>query len=754
MAVELQVRESALAQALVEWVQARLFTLCVPTTSAMLVDHLDAVPGSVSFSNGADGGIDATRTVAIYAVSEADLLAHPNAVPDGSVTAAGQLGLLVRIGVRDRALTIVDARSLPAASGLPPIVLDEIARRVDDLLAPLGGTVLFDCAAIVTALGAFVPAEPDLGRAGGVVALRFGSEGATISQLGAGQAWGVFLDGIEAVGLLKRRIPAGIPVPVTINWVANGPTPAIVANAAIDLSPVGIDIAGVRAVITASPSFVAPATLRLSASWGVDLTGVFWLFESLARQFVRATIRRMLPDVNHNGAQTFFYDVALPPVPGFLGAQPRWAEITSSPAGMTIGGPVLPAPAGDRRVLDVAVHGFGRPVWWGHCRALAAGGDGTPPNRFEATNPSLRVQAGANFSDAGALCTVRILPPNEWLSESKGMTADLNGVGFDLTVGVAGRITSDVQIIVTTARGARFIDLRKPVIRPKEGGSGLDVQVNFLEDCLYLSGAWLKLALGLALTIDDFRTPPFETPDWRKEFHAERGLNSHLVTVDRLEPGEIITVRGRGLSVEVTANEDDYAIVPGLVAIAADMHEVIVERASMQRFEGTVSVQTLEFAWLAEVGPAEAAAVRDVDGAAYVARVDGDTATFELYRPGDERTFLTVGSEEVELNPQPIPPGSAEAARIAEAAGVQDVLSAQYMPGMEGRESVALISQSDGRTVIVSADSSTPRISGEYSGPLIGMQIDGDFAIAKSGDAVHLFAVRRPTDLELSNIQG
>jgi hypothetical protein len=54
----------------------------------------------------------------------------------------------------------------------------------------------------------------------------------------------------------------------------------------------------------------------------------------------------------------------------------------------------------------------------------------------------------------------------------------------------------------------------------------------------------------------------------------------------------------------------------------------------------------------------------------------------------------------------------------------------------------------DGTRLIVTADGKVPRVAGCYSGPLVGMLVDGGHAIAKSGDMVHLFAMHRP---EVSN---
>ncbi|MCH5643964.1 hypothetical protein [Gordonia sp. ABSL49_1] len=741
MTLELQVRESALAQATIEWVQARLYTMCVPTnTAAVTVDHLDTVPGSVAFSNNAAGGVDLRLTVSIFAITQADLVAHPNSAPTGATTAATQTEILIQLGIKNQALTIVKAGSVPAASGLPPAVRDRIKQRVDNALTPLNGMVLLDCSPIISALGAYVDASPDLGRGNGVVALRFGSSGEVVSHLGASQTWGVFLDADEVVGLLKRQIPPDLPVAVSVRWHGEGPTPAIVATTTIDLRALDlIEVASAAATIAAGPSFILPATLRISGHWDIDLSGIAAPFEAIVTKYARGEMRRMFPFVNHNN-QEFWYDITLPSLPSILGAQPRWAGISSSPAGMTIGGPVTPAPQGNRGTIDPTIFHFGKPTWWGHCRALARGGSGLPPTHFEPTNPRVRVQAGVNLADAGALCGAEVLSPNNWL----GMDADANGVGFDLTVGQARKITDNVQVIVRTARGVRFFDLGTPVIQNKRGGEGLDVQVNWFDDCLRLSGVWLKLVLGEAITIDDFKPPPLEDPNWIVWFHAPLGLNIHLLSIVDLDPDEVVIVSGLNLRIQVGPDSSGVAHVPAVAALADGMHDVVAQLRSRQSFSGAIRVQTAEFTWLAEVGPAEAAAIRDERGVAYVGRIIDGELISEAYRPDADEMFEQIGAGDVDLNPQPLPPHDPGAMELAEAAGFGDALYAHFLPGFEARDRVALVTMSESDTRIVSDGPDGPRESGRYEGPPAGMQVDGGYAIARSGDAIQLYAVERP----------
>ena len=96
---------------------------------------------------------------------------------------------------------------------------------------------------------------------------------------------------------------------------------------------------------------------------------------------------------------------------------------------------------------------------------------------------------------------------------------------------------------------------------------------------------------------------------------------------------------------------------------------------------------------------------------------------------------------EVELNPQPLPPEPPEAARLAAAAGLDDVVSAQLVPGFDAR--LAIVKTKEGRGMIVAPGSRT-QVVGEWEGPIIGVHVEGGYALARSGGTVQLFAVRRP----------
>lgn len=721
MALELHLRDGALGQALTAHVQHQLFTMCGPAVmSELFVDHVDTVPGSVTVAEASPTRLDVRLAVTVHTVTRSQVMTHPGGVPpmDPPVPAV----VVIWLGGQGRALVVERANSDLGASQLPSLVRAAVESALDARLAPLAGTVLLDLQPVVSALGSQVPAEPSLGHAAGVMGLRLGGSGPFVPHLAGHQAWGVVLDAQEAIALLTRQQPGGLPA--QIRWLPNGATPAM--DGVLTVSG---PFFGATVHVTARPTIFPPSTLRLSISWGIDLIGVASLLEPLARKLVREWVRRRFTDATHDGAQSFRYDLPLPAIPALLGAEPEWQSIDSSPTGMTIGGPVRAAPEGERGLLVPSLTGFGKPVWWGSCRR-----NGEPPRSFERDDPRLRVQAGAGFSDAGRLCDARILSPNEWLTPH--LSAGADGLGFDLSVGTAALIADNVTILVRTARGTRLVDLGRPVIRGGPEG-GIDVQRNWFDNCPKLSGAWLKIAIGEALTVEDFRPVPLEDPDWITILGARQGLVSHVIELGRLEPGEPVTVRGHNLAIELRADDAGGLTVPALVALSGRMRDVVVERSAGDFVEGTVRIHSAHLTWLADLGPGRAAAVADVgQGALVVREVDGVVEAVE-YRPAEG--VVAVGGE-VQLNPQPLPPEPPDALRLAAAAGLDDVCSAQALPGLDASR-LAVVQLGDGEQVVVTADGGTPHVAGGYRGPVVGVQVNGRYAVARSGPAVHLFTV-------------
>jgi hypothetical protein len=748
MGIEVQMREGVLAQAFTEFVQARLFTLCVPLDPLPLyVDHLDTVPNSVTFADTAAGAITISLKIDVFTATEADVEAHPNAAPSGAAAPAGGVEVAIGLAMRGTVLTVVSAKSDAAGLPGPEPLRAAVESRIDGTLAQVVGQALLDTAPVVSALRPIGAATPDLARGKGIVTIRFGGSGPVAPQLAPAQDWGVFLDADDATGLLTRRMPAGVPV--SVRWLPNGSTPAIGADVNINASALGIDVASIRAVMTAGVAFVAPPALKVSAVWDLDLGGVLGPLEGLARRFARDHLRGLvanqMPGVIPEGAQGFSYTSPLPPIPSLLGARPLWQGIDSSPAGMTLGGRVLPAPSGGRETVVASIWRFGRPTWWGHCRERAKVGDGSPPTHFERSQVS--VTGAVNLSDGGALCGARILPPNEWLAGL--MVAGVGGLSFRLSVDAAEKVESDVHILVRTARGTRRVDLGRPVIVTGEDGQ-LDVQTNWFDDCLRLSGPMLKLATGEPLTADDLRPPPLEDRNWITTIGAAQGFNTHVVSLSELVPGEIVVLQAQRLRIEMTADESGEVTMPALIGLGPGMRDASIERLSRQPITGAVRVQTTEFTWLTTVGEADAAAVRDVDGTARVARRVRDVHHLEDYARDAPVSFVSIEpGDEVALNPQPLPPRSSRATEAARAAGLgRDVNAYALVPAVEEHR-LALALFPDGEAVIVAADGRRPRVAGRYTGPLVGIQVDGQFGIGISGGRAELFAVHKRETVEL-----
>lgn len=705
MTIEMQVREDRLAQTLVEAAQGLVFTTCA---GAQLpdgfVDHMDVVPGAVDFADSPTAGIAARVRVEVFVVPEQAVLARPNdAAP---ATSAGTVAVVVELQLQGQVLAVSGADSDATGLAVPPPIASLIEGHLDRALSSLVGVTILDVTPVVNALGTVLPSTPSVGRGEGVVALRFGSTGPVASRLAPDQEWGVFLDVGEVGKLVESRFPhggsSGITLSPDLSWQPGGPAPVaqLTVHAELHVPLVGESVEVGEGVVTARPTLVR-RSLRISADWRLEFPGILSIAEDFAehtvRPMIRAQVEQYVPAVVHDGPQSFHDDVILPDDPRFLGVRLSWDSLSSSPAGMTIGGLVHIVVQGRRGLLQLSPWPFGRPVIWTSCSERAKVGSGAPPKDVLLTDPSLRVQGGCGFTDAGALCSARVLASNERLQ--RGLVADADGLGFDLTVGAAQTITENVRILVSTARGTRLLDLGRPTIGVAAEGHA-DVQVNYLPDCLELSGYMLKLATGEALTVEDFKTPTVEHPEWGTALGARNGINNYLVRVQGLDAGETVTLKGRGVNVAVTADDHGVALVPAVVGTSRDMREVTVERASGRPFQGDVVVRTTQFTWLAEVGAADAADVRTVDGRARVGRLVDGSLLVDEFRPEAAQPWARVeDADAADLNPQPLPPGPP--------------------PGLTRFGDVA-------------------------------MKVDGGYAISRSGDSIHLFAVNRLADVTLS----
>jgi hypothetical protein len=81
--------------------------------------------------------------------------------------------------------------------------------------------------------------------------------------------------------------------------------------------------------------------------------------------------------------------------------------------------------------------------------------------------------------------------------------------------------------------------------------------------------------------------------------------------------------------------------------------------------------------------------------------------------------------------------------RLAKSAGLEEFAGVYALPG-QAASPVAVASLRDGTGLLLTAEGRKARVAGRYRGPLIGAQIDGQFAIARSGEMLHLLRVSTP----------
>lgn len=89
---------------------------------ALYIDHLDTVPGSVTFADASGGHIKIRFKIAVFMASEPDLEAHPNAAPAGAAVTVGDVGVAIELAMAGAVLTIVSAASDASELPAPPPV--------------------------------------------------------------------------------------------------------------------------------------------------------------------------------------------------------------------------------------------------------------------------------------------------------------------------------------------------------------------------------------------------------------------------------------------------------------------------------------------------------------------------------------------------------------------------------------------------------------------------------------------------------
>jgi hypothetical protein len=783
-----------LSRCLTEPIQRALSLQCLPDSAIAFVDRID-VGTEVGFASppGAPDLVEATLPVAIHFVSMADLLAHPNQSPPELPTTRADVALRVQLQAQGTALAVAVLPPDVSGSGIPSPLREQIAQQLANAANGALNNAGFDLAPMIDGFGLPPPTVARVVLTPATLVVEYDPLGPSGNRLGVGQSWGFFLDVQPLLDFALDKLPPEVRsglVSTSAQWSPDGTVPRIVAQAKLDLGlfqiklPLDIRLsllpgapAQLRVDLTWDVEVDALTVMGIPLAWLIKLAGLPGMAAALASEGFAEVIELGLDGAaaladdkiaaafaqagaERTGPRSYARLQALPPLQ-LLGVELRTESLIASGAGMTIGGPVL-VQAVSREPMSLSTTRFGRPFFASNCRQT---GGVRPTVRAE----QVRYFASANFYEMGRFCSARLVPMNATAARLMepsldGATAATEAFGFDLDLQEANLITTDVRMLVRTSRGTRLVDFGKPTPAVVDANGNVSNVIGHIWNCLtYSTEDKHALIFGndpLHLTREDV-LPPLEDPGWTRLLREAWGLDVHLVEVSGLEPGEMVVYESATHRVQVTADREGRAVLPGFSPLGADVKPARLLRLNQgpltQREVRLLAGTALQGGAMLRP-PAEGEVM--VDGGGLQRRAAWGEALRSMHigpafmgalRAQDPGVLAGLNPQPLPpgpppelgaLNPQPLPPEPPPHENpLVQATGLKGVRAVLAVPGASPDQMVIAMMQ-DGRKVVLDGHAGRPRVTGTVDGPLGRTLFKGGFAVAQAGGHLRLFEVR------------
>ena len=791
MSIELQIEGAALAALTSRTVRQRLRSACLPPFSGFSIDHLEVVPGAASVQM-VQSSVEVHVPADVFIVADAALFAAPNGIPVGATTPVARITLAFRLQITlsefstssgesatRSVLTLVPARpDLGPLAAVPGVNVEDVAQRLQAVVPASA----IDLTSQLKLLGVTSLKTADIVLVDGVVAVRFGVvAGAPRSALFPGQQWGLFVDAPAVEQLVRSKVEPSIAkklpgADVSSHYNPSGTVPHVDLAVGLNLSISAFDV---RTTVDLPCDFslligTAPV-LRATINWSVhvntDLLPGF--VESIAEGYVEDAIDPSQFGGTPIGDHVFVLDSTLPAIP-LLGVLFRYDSVFGSPAGMTIGGAVV-IPGLFEPLLTLSVSKLGRPTRIQLCSKLAKSGSGAPskePPTLQNTTSFGQVE----ISGCGAICAIeRRTPGNSFqqylASPAPGTVLEDATVRVKIPYDVADTMTQPYTFVVRTPRGVRFVDLGvAPKVRTDATGRVLDALDLYIPDCLTVvplgDG---RFGLGWGGGVDVFKPPPIEGPDWGVFLQQAGGLIVQLVRATGLDAGEFLRFRSGTHAIDVVADAQGRALVPVMLPLSAAVEPALLARADGRSLEGHVAVDSAVFeSHLTLPGALQvmrgAGLATTRSGSALVATRTARKTLLHTVTSHGAVSRAASRDEEVELNPQPLPPverGADLAAlnpqplppvragdrtrELTERAGIRGVDRIVAVPGFAS-SGIAVAMMTDGTRLLLRVErSGSVRITGTFAGPIGAIEVAGGWAVADTGRDVAVFRVAGST---------
>ena len=785
MTIELQLRTGALVTLTRQTLRQSLRTACIPPGPGLSIDHVE-VSGADFPVQQVGSAVEMRVPTDVFVVTDAQLLAAPNATPQGATVPAGGVVFPVRLevqtadepapggsGTRRRTWLRLVARK-PLIDGLP----DPLRPVVDPLLQALVDTMPTPRVEITDLLEILLAgdlAQVSVVVGDGVVAVRFGGAGAVTSHLPAGLSWGVYASG-DAItrmirGLIEPHLRGALSIiSVDAQYHHDGATPRVSLTAGVMIGIFGARL-GAEIQLSATLQLLPGPSpvLRTAVTWSIDIETALLIpivgpvaalamapvAEAIATGIVSDALDVTSFGATPTGTTSFVLDRPLPPLQLGLGTL-RYDALSADDAGIVLGGALLVGAVANTP-FDFSVSPFGGPSRIQLCSLLAKSGSGNPSHE----SPSLantQVQASAEFHGVGRFCRVELRSPGgEWLPcgrrPAHGSAADVGTIDVRLNYGVALGMPGPMRLVVRTPRGVRFVDFgHAPPPQFDQAGRLKLVIDAYIPDCNMMvareRGRW---GIGWRWRREDFKPVPLELPEWALYVRDGGGVIVQLATLSGLEPGEFIRFRSATHSIHATADAagrlEMPVVQPMQVAAAAP---AFLERVDGRTLQGHVAIETAAFAPLARLPGtlARPAVALPSGGLALTTRAGEAVSRHTVSAHGmlqsaalNPQPLLPVDEGALSaLNPQPLPPvddGAWPAERVARL-GLQGVKRVTWVPGFHGR-CVALADVGPDGHLLLDLRGARTRVAGTFVGPIGPLSTARHLALMDTGEQVVVF---------------
>ena len=697
MAIEIQLRTSALIALTRRTLQRTLRTSCLPAGPGFSIDHIDIVDSAISVAQ-AGAAVEMQVPADVFVVTDADMFAAPNKTPQGATAPAGRTVFPVRLDVQT-----VD-QPIPGGSGTQRRVWLRLVPQpplFGPHQIPLGPlpTSSVEITKLVEILKVGNLDQVSVVTGDGVVSVRFGGDGAVASRLLPGQDWGAFSSGDAITRMIRGFIEPHLTgalrlVSVNASYGRDGTTPRVHVTARAMLGMFGAQLGAQIKLSSTLQLLTGPApVLRIAVNWSVDvetslLVPIFGpivalvmapIAEKIATDLISDALDVSSFGATSTGDTSFFLDEALPPLEWGL-ATLRYDSLIAGDSGMVLGGAVLLAAVASTP-FRFTVWQFSGPTRVQLCSILAKSGSGAP-SKEPPTLANTRVFASAEFEGTGQFCQLELRSPGAaWLQHvtlpSDGTVAESGTIDVRMYYGTALSMPAAMSFVVRTPRGVRFVDFGQPP-PPTFDAQGRLVLVmeGYIPDCNKMvvreKG---RFGIGWRWDKEDFKPVPLEWPGWAAHIAQGRGLIVQLVTLSGLDAGEFVRFRSSTHMIHATANVEGTLTLPVLQPLQAVGSPGLLERVNGKSLAGHVSVETAAFE--------QVAAVPGVLTERVTALPSGGLRLVTRTRQGLMKHSIGAGGmlSSVALNPQPLPP--AEDVNVAS-------LNPQPLPPVDDASLVAL----------------------------------------------------------------